>query len=268
MDNPLPLSLRWAGLLAAQGIRAWMSTLEYRVLHYDRSLDAQFGCDQPRIYVFWHEYILVPLYLRGHCDLAMLLSKHRDADVLARMAYHMGFDCVRGSTKRGSTAALRDMTRRGKHMHLTITPDGPRGPWRKLAIGPVYLASRTGLPIVPMGFGADHPWRMRSWDRFVVPRPFSQVRGIIGPAVHIPADLDRDELEVRRQGVERLLTGLTLEAEDWAASGTRRQGEAIVRPQARILRPRQAMSTSVALETVTLADVAAEHAAPALRISA
>ncbi len=268
MDNPLPLSLRWAGLLAAQGIRAWMSTLEYRSLYYDRSLDAQIGCDQPRIYVFWQEYILVPLYLRGHCDLAMLLSKHRDADVLARMAYHMGFDCVRGSTNRGSTAALLDMTRRGKHMHLTITPDGPRGPRRKLAIGPVYLASRTGLPIVPLGFGADRPWRVRSWDRFVVPRPFSQVRGIIGPAVHIPADLDRDELEVRRQGVERLLTGLTLEAEDWAASGTRRQGEAIVRPQARVLRPRQAMSASVALKTVTLADVAAEDAAPALRISA
>ena len=268
IDKPLPLSLRWAGLLAAQGIRAWMSTLEYRALHYDRSLDAQIGCDQPRIYVFWHEYILVPLYLRGHCDLAMLLSKHRDADVLARMAYHMGFDCVRGSTNRGSTAALLDMTRRGKHMHLTITPDGPRGPRRKLAIGPVYLASRTGLPIVPLGFGADRPWRAGSWDRFAVPRPFSQVRGIIGPAVHIPADLDRDELEVRRQGVERLLTDLTLESEEWAVSGTRRQGEEIVRPQARALHPRQVVSISDAPATVTLANIAAEDAAPALRLSA
>jgi lysophospholipid acyltransferase (LPLAT)-like uncharacterized protein len=87
--------MRWIGLLAAQGIRAWMSTLEFRALYYDRSVDAKFGCDEPRIYVFWHEYILVPLFLRGHCDLAMLLSKHRDADVLARMAYHLGFDCVR-----------------------------------------------------------------------------------------------------------------------------------------------------------------------------
>ena len=268
MDNPLPLSLRWAGLLAAQGIRAWMSTLEYRALYYDHSLDAKFGSDQPRIYVFWHENILVPLYLRGRCDLAMLLSKHRDADVLARVAHHMGFDCVRGSTNRGSAAALLDMTRRGKHMHLAITPDGPRGPRRKLAIGPVYLASRTGLPIVPLGFGADCPWRAKSWDRFAVPRPYSQVRGIIGPAVYISAGLDRDELEARRQGVERLLTDLTLESEDWAASGTRRTGEIIIRPQARDLRPRQVMSFSETSATIAFPDVVEEATALPLRISA
>lgn len=268
MEDSLPLSLRWFGLVASHAIRAWMSTMEYRVLYYDRSVDAALGCDQPRIYVFWHENILVPLYLRGHCDLAMLLSKHRDADVLARMAYHMGFDCVRGSSNRGSAAALLDMTRRGKRMHLTITPDGPRGPRRKLAIGPVYLASRTGLPIVPLGLGADRPWRAKSWDRFAVPRPFSQVRGIIGPEVYIPADLNRDELEVRRQSVERLLTDLTVEAEEWATSGKRRQGEEIMRPQARALRPRQLLSTRDATHRVTLTDVAAEDLAPALRISA
>ena len=238
MDKPLPLSMRWMGLLASQGIRAWMSTLEYRGLFYDRSVDAPFGCDQPRIYVFWHEYILVPLFLRGHCNMAMLLSKHRDADVLDRVAYHMGFDCVRGSSNRGAATALLDMARRGQHMHLTITPDGPRGPRRQLAIGPVYLASRLGLPIVPLGFGVDRPWRLKSWDRFAVPRPFSQVRGIVGPEVSIPADLDRNQLEVHRQSVERLMNGLTEEAEAWAANGARRAGEIVIRPQGRILRPR------------------------------
>ena len=148
MAKKSSLSVRWGGLLAAQGIRAWMSTLEYRALFYDEAVDAKYGCGKPRIYVFWHEYILVPLYLRGHCDLAMLLSKHRDADVLARVANHMGFDCVRGSTNRGSTTALLEMRRRGQHMHLTMTPDGPRGPRRQLAPGPIYLASRLGLPIV------------------------------------------------------------------------------------------------------------------------
>jgi lysophospholipid acyltransferase (LPLAT)-like uncharacterized protein len=268
MDNPLPMSLRVTGLLASQGIRAWMSTLEYRALYYDRSVDATFGTDQPRIYVFWHENILVPLYLRGHCDLAMLLSKHRDADILARVAHHMGFDCVRGSTNRGSAAALLDITRRGKHMHLAITPDGPRGPRRKLAIGPVYLASRMGLPIVPMGFGADRPWRAKSWDRFAVPRPFSKVRGVIGPEVYVAADLDREQLELRRQGVERLLTDLTLESEDWAASGARRPGEVVIRPQARVRRPRQIMACSDTPGSVDLPEPVAEDSAPALRISA
>ena len=219
------LSMRLGGMLASQGIRAWMSTLEYRALFYDRSLDPRFGSEQPRIYVFWHEYILIPLYLRGHCNLAMLLSRHRDADILARVAYHMGFDCVRGSTNRGSAAALLEMSRRGRHMHLAITPDGPRGPRRKMAVGAIYLASRLGMPIVPLGFGVDRPWRAKSWDKHAVPRPFSQARGVVGPAVNIPADLDRDQLEQHRQGVEKLLTDLTIEAEDWAASGARREGE-------------------------------------------
>lgn len=229
MPKDLPLLTRWGGLLAAKGIRAWMHTMEYRGIYYDQALDPMYGCERPRIYVFWHEYILVPLYLRGHCDLAMLLSKHRDAEVLARVASHLGFDCVRGSTNRGSTAALMDLRRRGRYMHLTITPDGPRGPRRKLAIGPVYLASRLGLPIVPLGFGIDRPWRMNSWDRFAVPRPFSQIRGVVGPEVHVPADADRDTLEHYRQGMESLLNDITTASEQWAASGERRIGEVTLR---------------------------------------
>ena len=129
-----PLVTRAASWPFSLSIRAWMSTLRYRVVYEDPSVDPLLAPGEPRIYVFWHEYILVPLYLRGHCDLAMLLSKHRDAEILARVAGHMGFDCVRGSTNRGSTAALRDLRRRGRYMHLTITPDGPRGPRRKLAV--------------------------------------------------------------------------------------------------------------------------------------
>ena len=78
-----------------------MSTLDYRAAFYDRSVDPVLGVGGPRIYIFWHENILIPLHLRGHCHLAMLLSQHGDADILARVAYHMGFDCVRGSTYRG-----------------------------------------------------------------------------------------------------------------------------------------------------------------------
>jgi len=243
-EESVSLKLRWGGLLAAQGIRSWMSTLEYRALFYDPAVDPKQGCDQPRIYVFWHEYILIPLYLRGHCNLAMLLSRHKDADVLTRVAHHMGFQCVRGSSNRGAAAALLELSRLGRNMHLTITPDGPRGPRRKMAIGAVYLASKLGLPIVPMGLGVDRPWRMKSWDKHAVPRPFSQVRGILGPAINIPPNLDRQQLEASRCRVERLLTDLTLEAEDWAASGARREGEVCERPTGRILKPRPALSLS------------------------
>ncbi len=237
MDDSLSLSMRLGGLVASQGIRAWMSTHEYRAIYYDRSVDARYKSEQPRIYVFWHEYILIPLYLRGHCNLAMLLSRHRDADILARVAYHMGFDCVRGSSNRGSAAALLEMSRRGQHMNLAITPDGPRGPRRTMAVGAIYLASKLGMPLVPLGFGVDRPWRVKSWDRHAVPRPFSQIRGVVGPEVKIPAGLDRRQLDGHRQRVERLLNDLTLEAEDWAASGLRREGEVCERRSPQTLLP-------------------------------
>jgi hypothetical protein len=88
-----------------------------------------------------------------------------------------------------------------------------------------------------MGLGFDRPWRLKSWDKFAVPRPFSRARGVVGPQIFIPANLDRGELQLRRQGVERLLNQLTAEAEAWAASGRRRTGEAPIRRQGRILGP-------------------------------
>jgi lysophospholipid acyltransferase (LPLAT)-like uncharacterized protein len=224
MNDQPPLWMRWGGMVAARGIHAWMSTLDYRGLLFDPNADPVHDVGRTRIYVFWHEYILLPLYLRGNCNLTMLLSKHRDADILMRLAYHMGFECVRGSTYGGATEALLELSRRGKQMHLTITPDGPRGPRRKLAQGPVFLASRMQVPIVPIGFGLDRPWRAGSWDRFAIPKPGSRARGIMGPEIYIPPNLDRGQLELRRQGVERLLNDLTAEAEAWAEAGDRRIG--------------------------------------------
>jgi hypothetical protein len=87
------------------------------------------------------------------------------------------------------------------------------------------------MPLVVMGFGADRPWRVRSWDRFVVPHPFSRVRVVLGPPMHFAPDLERDQIEECSKGVERLLNDLTTEAEAWAESGTRKVGEVPIRPQ-------------------------------------
>jgi lysophospholipid acyltransferase (LPLAT)-like uncharacterized protein len=222
---------KFSGLALSQAIRAWMCTLDYRAAFYDHTVDPVHGVNGPRIYIFWHENILIPLYLRGHCHLAMLLSQHGDADILARVAYHMGFDCVRGSTYRGGAKAIWELFERSRRQHLTITPDGPRGPRRQLAQGPIYLASRLGLPLVVMGFGYDRPWRANSWDKFAVPRPFSRARAVIGPPLRLPPDLDRAGLEQCRQRVERLLNSLTCEAEAWAAADTRKAGEIVIQPQ-------------------------------------
>jgi lysophospholipid acyltransferase (LPLAT)-like uncharacterized protein len=200
-----------------------MSTLDYQVLYYDPTVDpVKPGYSGQKIYVFWHEYMLPPIHMRGYCNLAMLISQHRDAEILSYAARHLGFQFVRGSTTRGGAAALRDLMEKSRRMNLAITPDGPRGPRRTLAPGAVFLSSKLGLPLVAMGMGLDRPWRLNSWDRFALPRPYSRARGVIGPALAIPPDLDRDGLEHYRLQVERLLNRLTLEAEAWAAAGTRR----------------------------------------------
>jgi lysophospholipid acyltransferase (LPLAT)-like uncharacterized protein len=219
------------GLLGAKGIQAWMHTLDIRASFYDRTVDPVVGVGGPRIYVFWHEYILLPLAVRGNCHLSMLLSQHGDADILARVAHHVGFDCVRGSTYHGGAKAIWELQERSRTKHLTITPDGPRGPRRQLAQGPVYLASRLQLPLVVMGLGYDRPWRMKSWDRFAVPRPFTRARAVVGPPIMVPANLDRANLEVCRQRTEQLLNSLTSEAEAWAEAGSRKIDEVVIRPQ-------------------------------------
>jgi lysophospholipid acyltransferase (LPLAT)-like uncharacterized protein len=222
-----PLLHKVGGLLGSALVRWWMNTLDYKVAYYDPSIDPGISnAGGQRIYVFWHEYIPFPLFLRGHCNLAMLLSRHRDAEILSHMAYHMGFEFVRGSTNRGGVAALRELLAKSRSMHLTITPDGPRGPRRQLAPGCVFLASKLGLPLILMGYGYDRPWRVRNaWDQFAVPRPFSRARAIPSGEIYVPPDLDRDGLEHYRLRVEQLLNRLTLEAESWAESGAYKPGQ-------------------------------------------
>jgi lysophospholipid acyltransferase (LPLAT)-like uncharacterized protein len=222
------LAVKLGGLLGSATVRSWMSTLDYRVAFYDPTVDPIDSryCGQ-KIFIFWHEYILFPLHMRGHCNLAMLLSRHRDADILTELARHLGFEFVRGSSNRGGAAALRELMELSRDMNLTITPDGPRGPRRVLAQGPVYLASKLGLPIVAMGFGYDKPWRLKSWDRFAIPRPYSHARAVVSPQLIIPPDLDRDGIEHYRAKVERVLNRLTVEAEAWAEAGTQKVDEVV-----------------------------------------
>jgi lysophospholipid acyltransferase (LPLAT)-like uncharacterized protein len=219
-------------LTATAAVRQWMGTLDCRADFGDPTVDpVHAACRGTKIYVFWHENILLPLYLRGHSNIAMLLSRHSDADILDRVARMMGFGVVRGSTYKGGSVALRQLAERADRENLTITPDGPRGPRRRLASGCVFLASTMGLPIVAMGMGYDRPWRLGTWDRFAIPRPWSRARAVVSRAIRVPASLDRDGIEHYRGGIERLLVHLSDDAESWAGSGTRRPGESRVRKE-------------------------------------
>ncbi|MFW6171831.1 MAG: lysophospholipid acyltransferase family protein, partial [Planctomycetota bacterium] len=220
--------IRKLGGLAITGItRQWMSTLDYQGVFYDPTIDPVHpGFQGPYIFVFWHEYIPFLFYLRGHCRIVMLLSRHQDAEWLSQAARHMGFGTVRGSTTRGGAVALRELIRAGGTVNLAITPDGPRGPRRRLASGCIYASSRLGIPLIPIGLGYDRPWRIpRAWDRFAVPRPYSRARAIIGPPVQIPRTLRHGGFERYRLQVERLLDYLTRQAEAWAESGVELDGQ-------------------------------------------
>jgi lysophospholipid acyltransferase (LPLAT)-like uncharacterized protein len=237
-----PILYKFAALLGSAAIRAWMDTLDYRVVFYDPDVDpASPDCHGQKIYVFWHEYILLPLVMRGHCNLAMLLSQHRDAEVLSYVAYHMGFEFVRGSTNRGGVAALRKLLDKSQRRHLAITPDGPRGPRRQLAPGPIFLASRLGIPLVAMGFGYNRPWRAKSWDQFAIPRPYSRARCVLSPELFVPPDLDRQGLEHFRVKIESVLSRLCDEAEQWAEADNRKPGQLTPQRAVKPLPPRNSL---------------------------
>ncbi len=261
MNPTSPFAIGAWSLVSTAAIRQWMGTLDYQVAFGDPEVDPV----HPRyrgakIYVFWHENILMPLFLRGHSNISMLLSRHADANILDRVARMMGFGVVRGSTFRGGSTALRELAERAAIGNLTITPDGPRGPRRRLAPGCIFLASTLGIPIVAMGMGYDRPWRAGTWDRFAIPRPFTRARGVVSRAIHVPAGLDRDGIERHQAGVETLLSHLSDEAEAWATAGGRRPGQQPVRQgPSRVAR---ALAREPGDPGVPLAEELARHGLP------
>lgn len=214
------------------GVRAWTNTVEFQAQHLDPTSDPVHPEFRgPVIAIFWHEYMLCPMATRGLTNTAILASLHRDADWLTEAARHLGFDSVRGSSRRGGSAALLELLRANNSRNLGITPDGPLGPRRSVALGPIFLASKLGRPIVPIGIGYDRPWRMSTWDRFAIPRLNSRARVIWGERIEVPPDLDRPTLESIRAEVQDRLIQLTLQAENWAATGQRYRQQVRMRMQ-------------------------------------
>ena len=116
----------------------------------------------------------------------MLISEHGDGEIIARIARHFGFRTIRGSTSRGAARALLELVREVQGGNeLAITPDGPRGPAKSFAPGAVIVAQRSGSPIVPAVVHVPFAWRLKSWDRFVVPKPFAKITVAYGETIEI-----------------------------------------------------------------------------------
>ena len=212
-----PWLIQALGFAVAWVVRLWVGTLRYRYRPLGPNLDPnQPGFRGRYLYAFWHEYILLPAYQYGRPDIWVLVSQHADGELIAQAIRHLRFRLVRGSTSRNGIEAVRRMLRLSRKGHLAITPDGPRGPRRQVQPGLIYLASRTGLPIVPMGLAFRRAWRMRSWDRFALPHPWSAASCVTTEPIHVPEGVGREQLEHYRLQVEEAMSRATQEAEKLA----------------------------------------------------
>jgi lysophospholipid acyltransferase (LPLAT)-like uncharacterized protein len=129
------------------------------------------------VFALWHGDMLPLLYHHRDQGVSVLVSEHRDGELIARVAKSLGFRTVRGSTSRGASKALVGLARELANGHdVAITPDGPRGPARSFAPGVLIAAQRAGAPVIAVGVCAKPTWRLGSWDRFIIPRPFARVR--------------------------------------------------------------------------------------------
>jgi lysophospholipid acyltransferase (LPLAT)-like uncharacterized protein len=172
----------------------------------------------PTLFALWHARLLPLIYAHRGQGVVVLISRHRDGELVARVVRHLGYAPARGSSTRGGEEGLREMlagARRG--VSLAVTVDGPRGPAERVKPGVAYMASRTGLAVTPVAACAASLRRLRSWDRFVVPLPFARVVVAYGAPIAVPPGLEPEALEPWRIRIERALAELT--ARTQAAAG-------------------------------------------------
>jgi lysophospholipid acyltransferase (LPLAT)-like uncharacterized protein len=162
------------------------------------------------VYAFWHSGILPMAAQRRDEGIAVLVSRHRDGELITRIIHRLGYVTGRGSSTRGGDSGVREMLAwADAGRNLAVTPDGPRGPAERTKDGLIYLATRTGRRVVPIALGLRSAWRLRSWDRFRIPYPFARV------AISHGAPLAVSELEADPDGAceafDRALRALTSE---------------------------------------------------------
>jgi lysophospholipid acyltransferase (LPLAT)-like uncharacterized protein len=156
------------------------------------------------IFTLWHGELLPLLWHHREEGVAVVISEHRDGEIIAQIAERLGYTTVRGSSSRGGGRALIGLIRALEAgRDGAVTPDGPRGPAHVFAPGAAIAAQRTGVPLLPIRASATRAWRLKSWDRFLVPKPFATVRVIYGPLTTVEAPTPREAAEQapRLQGV-------------------------------------------------------------------
>jgi lysophospholipid acyltransferase (LPLAT)-like uncharacterized protein len=159
------------------------------------------------LWSLWHETLLLGVWLYRRRAIHVMISASRDGERIAQITQRLGYVPVRGSTSKGSLAATRKLVAGLRAGELTaITPDGPRGPRRCAQPGVVATARLSGRPVVAIGIGVARCWRLRSWDRFAIPKPFSRVHFVYGDPIAVPREggSDADYLAQIQREMDRV----------------------------------------------------------------
>ena len=191
--------------------RLWARTLRLQV--EDPNDVVAFVRNQPVIFAIWHNRLLMLPRVFDPCFPTRqsfgLISASRDGDLVSILIERSGYGTIRGSSSRKGVSALRQLvdTLAGGS-NVLFTPDGPRGPVYEASQGVVFLAQKTGAPVVPIHMEYSSCWRLKSWDRFIVPRPFAKLRAIFGVPVRIAETQTPEEFEAERMRLQNAIMDL------------------------------------------------------------
>lgn len=182
----------WASRAGVVVLRLLALTWRIRAVHGD-VYEGLRRRRQPFALCFWHGEMLPLLWRHRDQGIAVLISTHKDGEIIARIAEALGCRTVRGSTSRGGGRALLGLVRELRAGHeIAVTPDGPRGPARRFQAGALIAAQRAAAPIVPIAVHCTSAWRLRSWDGFMIPRPFARIVVAYGDAAWVEAATPRE----------------------------------------------------------------------------
>ena len=191
--------------------RLWARTLRLQV--EDPNDVVAFVRNQPVIFAIWHNRLLMLPRVFDPCFPTRqsfgLISASRDGDLVSILIERSGYGTIRGSSSRKGVSALRQLvdTLAGGS-NVLFTPDGPRGPVYEASQGVVFLAQKSGAPVVPIHMEYSSCWRLKSWDRFVVPRPFAKLRAIFGAPLTIPPLDGAEQFEAERLRLQNAMMSL------------------------------------------------------------
>jgi lysophospholipid acyltransferase (LPLAT)-like uncharacterized protein len=202
---------RWLIAFGHRLLQIWTRTLRFTL--EDRAGVLGAPPNERYIGALWHNrLLLLPFAIQRFLPErrgAALISASRDGALLADLVKRFGFEVVRGSSSRQGASAIRQLAEiiaSGKD--VVITPDGPRGPAYELGQGIVFLAQQSGAEVVPINMEYSRCWRVKSWDRFILPKPFSTVRVIFGPPHRVAQTSTEPDFERERARLQEAMIQL------------------------------------------------------------